>query len=256
LPDASWDAPASQGDVNEPGDAGASSPDAPSTGDATSPANDGASSSLSALSDTFGGMSLDPSWTVLHPEWVSVSVHDKPLYLQPNRSVLWYGSSQGILVYKLVTGNFKATATVHARLASNPALPPNANIHLGGVMARSPVSPPENYVFGVVGQAEMGHLAIEQKSTTNASSVFSETAWPSADADLRLCRVGSTFQIWKRTVATPPWVMQASFNRPDLPAELQVGPNCYANSTPPDLIAHFESIVFAGVSDLSQCSQD
>jgi hypothetical protein len=231
-------------------------PDAHGAGDSTGPAGDAASSPLSALSDTFGGTALDPSWTVLRADAVSVSVHDKALYLQPNRSVLWYGSSQGILVYKLVTGNFKATATVHARLASNPALPPNANIHLGGVMARSPFSPPENYVFGVVGQAEMGHLAIEQKSTTNASSVFSESPWPAADADLRLCRVGSTFQIWKRAVATPPWTMQASFTRPDLPAQLQVGPNCYANSTPPDLVARFESFVFADVSDLSQCSQD
>jgi hypothetical protein len=96
-----------------------------------------------------------------------------------------------------VTGDFSLTTTAHARKASAPTLPPDSAIHLGGLMVRNPASDSgsENYLLLAVGFAEQGHLAVETKTTVNSASVFGEVAWPSGDAELRLCRMGSQFSL-------------------------------------------------------------
>src|SRR5262249_6702032 len=148
-------------------------------------------------SDDFGGTSLDPSWTVLHANLVDITVGGGALGLSPHPNALWYNAGEGPLVYKLVTGDFKATTVAHARKKSNPSLPPDLPIEVGGVRARAPADPPANYVFLDVGYAEMNQLAVEHKSTTSSSSVFGETASP-PDLELRLCRTGATFTALRR----------------------------------------------------------
>lgn len=197
-------------------------------------------------SDTFDGTSLDPSWTVLDPSKVTVAVGGGQLTLTPAANALWYNAGTGGLVYKLVDGDFTATATVHAHKASNPSAPPDQMIELGGVMARAPGST-QDYVFVVVGFGEQGHTAVEHKTTANNASTFAEVPF-AADAELRLCRVGTTITLYRRAVGALTWTQDFSIDRPDLPATLQVGPNAYDGDAAPDVAVSFDDFVFASAA--------
>jgi hypothetical protein len=211
-----------------------------------------------ALSDEFSGTTLDPSWTVLNGSsaGVAVTVSGGALHLVPSRSLLWFNASQGTLVYKLVTGNFKATTTAHTRKASSPSQPPALAIELGGIMLRSPASPPESYTFVVIGFGEQGHVAVEWKDTLNSTSNFAETPF-TPDAELRICRVGSQVAVYRRPIGGTSWGAPYFQNtRADLPQTLQVGLNMYANQTTPDLDASFDRITFAPASSMADCAAD
>lgn len=214
---------------------------------------------LSGLSDIFDDSALDPSWTVLRPNQAHIGVAGGSLSLTANGHSLWFQASRGPLIHKLVTGDFRVTARVHARRASDESLPPNQNIHLGGLMARDPASESgglgENYVFIVVGQDE-NDPSIETKTTANPTSTYEGPPWPDPDADLRICRLGSTFRLWKRAVGSSAWTLAATFDRPDLPDTLQVGPFIYAASGNPDLLARFDDVVFAEVVTAADCESD
>src|SRR6478609_1695587 len=195
-------------------------------------------------SDTFEGTTLDASWTVFRPDLADIVIADGSLSITPHSGALWYQASQADLVYKLVSGNFKATTTVHARKASNRALTPAQFADVGGIMARNPSGATENYILGVVGYAEMNQLAVEHKSTTNGKSVYGEVAF-SADAEFRLCRVGSTFTIYYRHPGDTSWGPAFEpFERPDLPATVQVGAVAYTGAAAPDFVAIFDSFSF------------
>jgi hypothetical protein len=115
---------------------------------------------------------------------------------------------------------------------------------VGGLMARNPAGSSENYVLGVVGYAEMNQLAIEHKSTTNSKSVYGETAF-SADAELRLCRTGSTFTIYYRNPGDSDWpTFVEPIERADLPETLEVGMIAYTGANPPDYVSIFDRIAF------------
>lgn len=208
-------------------------------------------------SDTFDGTTLDPSWQVLHPEAVSSTVAGGALTLRLTQPALWYNGSEGVLVYKMVTGDFKLTATVHARKASAPTQPPDPPEQLGGIMARDPTAPPENYVHVVVGHDPNG-LATETKDTRGSSSRYTFVPWPSADAQLRICRLGLAFQLFERAPGAARWTMAATFVRSDLPFALQVGLNIYTSSpaTTPDLLVAYDEAIFAPVATAADCSTD
>jgi hypothetical protein len=215
----------------------ARSGDAAGSGDAPAP--------VLPASDTFRGTTLDPSWTILDPSKVTATVNNG-LVLVPAANALWFDAGVGGLVYKLVTGDFTATATVHARKASNAAMPPDQAIELGGVMARDPNGSAESYVFVVIGFGEQNQLAVEHKSTANSTSTFAEMAF-APDAELRLCRQGATFSLYVRAVGAATWTPDFSIARADLPATLQVGPNAYDGEAAPDVAISFDGFTFAAV---------
>ncbi len=229
------------------------------SGQDTGPASD--AGDLSGLSDEFNGTSLDPSWSVFNGNGVTISVHDGALYLQPTHALLWFNAYEGMEISKMVTGDFKATAVVHARKASDPTMPPDFGPQLGGVMARDPTAPPENYVFVVVGHNPT-QVAVETKSTVNSNSMYQGPVWPNGDAELRLCRVGATFLLYKRAIGATTWQSAMTFTRPDLPQTLAVGPNAYAydqnvsGGGTPDLIVSFDRFVFANVAGMTDCDQN
>lgn len=197
-------------------------------------------------SDDFNGTTLDPSWTVLDPARVDVAVAGGALRLTPRPNALWFDAGEGGLVYKRVTGDFTATATVHARKASDAMMPPAQSIELGGVMARDPNGPPENYVFVVIGFGEQGHLAVEHKTTANSASTFAEVPF-GADAELRLCRQGARFTLYRRTLGATTWTEDFTIARTELPATLQVGANAYDGDAAPDVTIAFDVFTFAAL---------
>ncbi|NUO51275.1 MAG: hypothetical protein HOV80_20650, partial [Polyangiaceae bacterium] len=108
---------------------------APTTASSTAT---GMTEDLSGLSDTFDGSALDSSWTIFNEAAVDASVGESALSLELTQAALWFQASQGVLVHKTVTGDFRVTANVRAHKTSMPAEPPTNNIHLGGLMARDP----------------------------------------------------------------------------------------------------------------------
>ena len=198
------------------------------------------------------------SYSFLNRDRVEVSVRDGALSMTLTTPALWFNESQGVLAFKPVTGDFKATATVRTQRASNDE-PPAATIRLGGLMARDPASDTtgmQNYVHIVVGNGPSGVLAIEHKTTANSNSVYDAPEWPSPDAQLRVCRVGSTFNLYKRPIGSRTWEQAASYDRPDLPAELQVGADIYSPNTPPDLRVRWDELRYQPVAGVGDCESD
>jgi hypothetical protein len=210
-------------------------------------------------SDRFDGPRLDRSWSIVQPDLVSARVRAGSLALTLNGPALWFNASAGVLVFKPVSGNFKATTTVRTRSESQPDQAPAAAIRLGGLMARDPASDEtrmQNYVHIVVGNGPDGVLAVEHKTTTNNNSVYEAPPWPSSDAQLRICRVGSTYSVYKRPLGSKQWQLAASYERPDLPETLQVGADVYSPNAPPDLSARWNEITFQRVTDRRGCTSD
>jgi hypothetical protein len=206
---------------------------------------------VAVFSDEFDGTGLDPSWQVFRPELVDLTVGAGALSITPNQRVLWFDESQGALVHKRITGDFTVTATVRARSAAAPAQPPSMPIHLGGLMVRSAVPVGqgnlEDYVFIVAGY-DVNDLSVETKTTVDGSSTYEGPSWPSGDAELRICRLGATFRLYKRAIGAGTWTLARTYTRNDLSGAVQVGPNAYANSDSPDLVVSFDQVVFSDAS--------
>lgn len=231
-------------------DASPGAPDAnPSPGpDAAPPPGD--------LSDEFNGTSLNPSWNITRGELLDISVSGGELHLVANQYSVWFDYEAGAAVWKPVAGNFKATTSVKARKKSDPTQFVGPNYQFGGLLAYNPASTTNhNYVFVVVGDRG-GYLSVETKSTRNNSSDVSGPEWPSGDAELRLCRVGSRFHLYKRAIGATSWTEAISYERTDLPATLNVGPFAYAYTSSPDLRASFARVLIEPISSLSGCTVD
>jgi hypothetical protein len=120
-------------------------------------------------------------------------------------------------------------------------------------MARDGASDQENYVFVVVG-FDVNDLSVETKTTVNDVSHFVGPPWPDADAELRICRLGADFRLYKRRIGALEWTAAATYERPDLPAELQVGLVVYTSVHPADVAGRFEAVEFASVEDEAGCA--
>lgn len=210
---------------------------------------------LTGLSDDFCSNELDASWNVLNASKFDLTVRDGALHLVPNQSLLWFNNSTGAFVWKPVTGDFKVTSTVRPRKRSDFGQPATDKIHLGGLMARSPADGRENYVFIVVG-VDVNDHSIETKTTVDGSSTYMGPVWTPWDAELRLCRLGSTFRLYRRPPGTSVWTIANTYVRTDLPATLQVGPLAYAAAEKPDLDAAFDEVHFAPAASTSDCTSD
>jgi len=222
--------------------------------------------SLAGLSDDFNGTQLDPSWTVLNAPLLQIAVSGGALHLQaiPGQDGVWFQGSTKTLVYKLVTAsNFKVTTTARPRKRTDPTTPPTNPLHVGGLMVRNPSSSggtTENYLFIMVGSNEGAMPGVEVKSTTNGSSVFAEPGWSNpAAADLRICRLGSSFYVFKRVPGTTTWQSGRSNesrpdpaeSRPDLPQTLQVGLALNYSGGVNDLNVGFDNIIFSADTPLT-----
>ncbi len=196
-------------------------------------------------------------WSVFNPGAVDIQSENGSLILTLTRHALWFMQQRGVLVYKPVSGNFKITADVHSAKHSDLTKLPggDGSVQLGGLMARNGNGGQENYVFIVVGDDGDG-LSIETKNTTQGLSKFNGPAWDSADAELRLCRVGQTFNLYQRHVNTrETWVLATAYDRPDLPNDLQVGVNIYTDGTP-DLQIRYDNIKIESVTSLDECTNN
>jgi hypothetical protein len=218
------------------------------TSDASPPASGPASTpSLPAETSTAApGQTPVPGfedWQLINPQAVRVSVDGGALVMDLIGSVIWFNADKGVLFYRDVTGDFRATATVRTSKASDPSKPPgqDGTVQLAGLMARTEV-PAENSVFIVSGSIG-NSTGLETKTTESSRSIFIQRGLPTGgDAELRLCRIGSTFLLWWRHVdSDEDWTHMSTLERKDMPPTLQVGANIYTDGVP-DIVARFESL--------------
>jgi len=200
-----------------------------------------------SLNDDFEGGSLDPSWTVLNPSVATVSVSSGQLHLQINTASNWFNSTESVLVYKLVSGDFDVHATVHAAKTSNGAQQPSPQFRLGGLLARHPSSSPamSNFVHVALGAGSFAvPVASEDKTTVDSSSTYTFHPIAMTEGELRLTRTGDDFSMYYRPIGDMTWQLLGTHTRADLPATLQVGLMAYDPNGSPDLTANFDEIVF------------
>ena len=182
-------------------------------------------------------------WQVINPQAVRVSGEGGALVLDLIGSVIWFNADKGVLFYRDVTGDFRATATVRTSKASDPSAPPggDGSVQLAGLMARTEV-PAENSVF--IASGSLGSsTGLETKTTESSRSIYIQRGLPTGgDAELRLCRIGSTFLLWWRHVDSgEDWTHMSTLDRKDMPATLQIGANIYTDGVP-DVVARFENL--------------
>jgi len=203
-----------------------------------------------SLDDTFDGVSLDPSWSVLHPSLVTISVSGGALHLTPTATGapdIWFNDGEGPLVYKLVTGDFDVSAVLATRDPAIPANPPPPQYRLAGILARDPASSPasSNTVHVALGAgSNVQGTSYEYKSTDDSVSNWAATPTASPSGEVRLRRSGATVEMYWRLDSMASWTMIQSFNRPDLPATLQVGLMIYSVESPASIEALFDEIDF------------
>lgn len=193
------------------------------------------------------------AWSTLNAGQASLRFGDGQMVVEPTQS-LWFNETTGPFFYRGIDGDFIATADVTVRGIAESERPPPSMVRLGGLMARNPSSTNgQNYVFIVLG-ADVDDVAVETKTTVNSTSTFEGPPWPSADGEIRICRVGARFEMLVRERGGQ-WQSQAVYDRADLPSTLQVGAVAYAKDAPPDLRVTYDYIRFAPVSSAAACSQ-
>ena len=215
----------------------------------------------SELDDEFEGNAVDSAWTALNTQMVASTVSGDVLRMTPNRNCVWFHADEGPGLIKLVTGDFKVTANVRARRASNPSMPAPGIYQFAGLIARDPAGSTahENYVFTVMGERG-GWLTNETKNTIRSSS---DVHGPNegrkhADAELRICRIGQVFRLYNRPPAGGPWKLESTYDRKGapLPETLEVGPIAYTYTNSPDLVGEFDYVRFGTVTTVADCTAD
>ncbi len=259
--DTTMSAPVDAGSMIGPQDAGMrSAPDASSAPYDAGPAAQG-EAMVAAMSDDFEESSLSAHWALLDSRNAAdARVDSGRLILEMRSTALWYNAQNAPLLSKTINGNFRMTARVHAYRASDPRMPLVREVHLGGLMARDPdnrgPTPNENYVLIVLGRAYAPENSVETKTTVDSMSTWNSPAWPTTEAELRICRVGSSFNMYKRNLGATAWTLAMTYDRPDLPPTLQVGACAYASGSPtmpPDLRIEYDEITFSTVESVADC---
>ncbi|HEY9068579.1 MAG TPA: hypothetical protein VIO33_26570 [Burkholderiaceae bacterium] len=196
---------------------------------------------------------IEPEWRWLQRDAVEIEPRTDRLALIATRESLWFLNARGPLVYRQLVGDGTVSAVVKARKRSDPASPPDMEWQFAGLLLRDPASDAwmslENYVFNVIGFC-CGELQVETKSTRQGLSEIHSFRWDSGDAELAIQRSGARFTLRARRVGShdnrgDAWRELVSYDRPDLPARLQVGLILYAHSQGRgrhDLRADFEQI--------------
>jgi hypothetical protein len=192
-------------------------------------------------------------WETINPQALRVSKDGDDLVLELIGPALWLHASRGVMFHTDVTGDFRVTATVRTSKASDPDSPPGTDgtIQLAGLMARAEV-PAENYVFVVTGSIGLS-TGVETETTTSSNSIYVQRGVGDGETDLRLCRAGPTFRLAFRPAGTSEaWQPLSTFERPDLPATLQVGANIHTDAVP-DLVARFEGLTIEPLEPGDPC---
>ncbi|WP_339729248.1 hypothetical protein [uncultured Gimesia sp.] len=184
-------------------------------------------------------------------------------------SSTWYMDYRGVLVYKMVKGDFVVTSNIRVARRNGDGAP-RSNYSLAGLMIRTPrdVTPQtwqpggENYIFLSLGSAKQpGTFQFEVKTTLNSRSQLAVTDAGTPTAQIQIARIGNDFILLKKTPSGN-WNIHQRYRRVDMPQELQVGLTVYTDYSTasrmqpaqqntqvikngrPDLVAGFDFVRF------------
>ena len=209
-----------------------------------------------ALSDGFEDGELGSAWTHLDLDAYlpipSESVGS--LHLYPADDTLWWSTETAGFIFKSISAShFRVSATVHMEAREGGPLTPSWRFV--GLTMRDPTPEEgEGYVGVGVGVDTVG-FNLSTKWTENDFSTRRNHGTPaSADALLRLCRVGDDLYALERVVEG--WVRLETFDLLVLPHTVQVGLSAYDWNVPADSHARVEEIIFAPVTTLADCYVD
>jgi hypothetical protein len=111
----------------------------------------------------------------------------------------------------------------------------------------------ENHVWCGVGAGDTAPTR-ESKSTLNGVSTYTIDAYPDSRAVVRICRIGSTFRTFHQPFAGGAFSPHLTYERPDLPATLQVGAFASEQLAPVDERVHVGWITFSRPASVADCS--
>jgi len=192
-------------------------------------------------------------WRTINGQDVDIGSTESGLAMILTHKAQWFQASEGVLFYTFVSGDFRVTATVQTQKTSDSTQEPGGNgtTQLAGLMARAETAA-ENYVFIASGSDSNG-LSVETGSTTDGNSRLEGPAWGSGDAELKLCRSGTTFTVWKREINSGDnFTLAGTFKRDDLKGRLQVGANLYSDAAP-DITALFDNLTIEPLDPGEAC---
>lgn len=156
------------------------------------------------------------------------------LYLEPATSG-WYAEWHAPFLYKEVAGDFDVTTRLEAAGLAGGV--PRRTWSLAGLMVRVPrgvtradwAQGGENWLFVTTGVAqEPGVPVFETKTTVNSQSRLQLHPACAGPVQLRITRIGSRFTL-RGQCGAGEWRELASFDRPDMPALVQVGIAAYTD---------------------------
>src|SRR5262249_53835073 len=234
----------------------AETPDAPPSADARAGALDAGLTSLDEEFDSPDALNrLADLFPALHD---TLSVAGGKLAMTPLAVPFthWYSDAHGPFLAKTVTGKCVVEIDVAVGRRTDMSLPPRGSFSAAGLVVRDPASTApgaERWVMYNVGH-QVSSVARETKTTRpNAGGSLStlylvDTPGAAQTGRLRICRVGSTFYFFHRHPTETSFVEEAygagtvamgngagvptpgvvvggviRFDRPDMPATLQVG---------------------------------
>lgn len=171
-------------------------------------------------------------WDAEHFEELDISeTHPGELRLMPHTSA-WYADFRAGYLFKELTGDFVITASVQVTNRAGQAAIPVSNYSLGGIMLRTPVArqnptqwapDQENYIFLSIGRGTSNAtFQYEVKSTTAGSSELVLSPISTNTVLIRLIRKGNAVVVLNQ-VPGQDWNVHARYDRPDMPAHLQIG---------------------------------
>lgn len=207
---------------------------------------------IAAFSQTFEGAPLDPAWSTLNPQLATIDQTGGALVIEPHTGGgldFWFNDGEGVYVRRAITGDFTATAIVHAHTPGDLTTPPAINYRLGGLLVRDPAQTAPNthewaHIATGAGTASTPS-AVENKTTNNSNSSFQLHATPSTRLELRIQRRGQMINEFWRPVGGTTWTQLASYPHPGFGATLEVGMMAYSSNASPNVVARFESLTFA-----------
>jgi hypothetical protein len=211
------------------------------------------------------------------------------------RTPVWYSDSSGTMLYAYVSGDFMVETKVTANLRKDTTKRSDSRYTSAGLVVRDPTSTPDKMrwmVFNIGSQD--GFFGTEVKTTRDGKSGFllnaitgntSLSTWftnklegSSNEAQLRICRIGSELRflikptedsVWQEIELTDSTVRAGSkapvsgvnnngpmrFQRPDLPAILQVGlmTNDIGNAGTGE--GRFDYLRFQRIHNFEDCSK-
>lgn len=180
------------------------------------------------------GKMMEPGWQWYQPHLIEVERLDSSLSFIPTGESVWWMNERGPMVYRTLIGDASIVASIRTRKQSDPTSPPDMEWQFAGIILRDPrgdaIVSRENYVFSVVGHRG-SRLQVETKSTRQGVSQVNALDWETGDADLKIKRTGSRFQLLaRRRDSHAEWLELIEYDRSDLPDKLQVGLIAYAYS--------------------------